>query len=89
MPRITFNEITTINIEPFQEARRWIEGVCTGHVAPTEINLMVDKAKDLMESRKAQVRNAKRPSHLLSMKGDATVIRRPSGLLVTPKYMNA
>ena len=87
--KITFNDVHTVRIDAFQEARRWIEGVCTGHVAPEEINLMVDKAQNLMNSRKAQQRKAKRPANFLAMRGDATVIRRPSGLLVAPKYKDA
>ncbi|MDH3233761.1 MAG: hypothetical protein OEQ29_09535 [Alphaproteobacteria bacterium] len=70
----------------FQEARQYIEKICTGHIDPTHVHRLVDKAKRLMEHRKTAAARASRPSHLLQMRGDATVIRRPSGLLVPPKY---
>lgn len=84
--RKTFNDVPTAGIPVFQEARGFIEKVCTGHVDPTVVHRLVDKAKTLMESRRASARRAKRPSHFLEMHGDATVIRRASGLLVPPKY---
>lgn len=87
--RKTFNDVPTVGIPAFQEARQWIEKVCTGYMPPEEIQRMLGKAQRLMESRKAQVRRASRPSSFLEMHGDATVIRRPSGLLVPPKYRNA
>ena len=84
--RKTFNDVKTVGLPAFAEARGFIERVCTGHVDPTVVHRLVDKAKNLMESRRASARRAKRPSHFLEMHGDATVVRRASGLLVPPKY---
>ncbi len=85
----TFHEIPTVGIPAFEEARDWIEKVCTGYMPPEEVGKMLVKAESLMNGRKAQVRQAKRPSDFINMHGNATVVRRASGLLVPPKYKNA
>ncbi len=84
--RKTFHDIKTASIPAFWEARRYIEKICTGHIDPAEVQAKAEKAKRLMESRKAQARRARRPANFLTLKGDATVVRRRSGLLVPPKY---
>ena len=84
--RQTFNDVKTVGIPAFAEARTWIERICTGHVDPQIVLRLVEKAKRLMESRKATAKRAKRPGNFIHMSGDATVIRRPSGLYVQPKY---
>lgn len=87
--RKTFHEVTTVGIPAFAEARQYIEKVCTGYMPPEEVGKMLVKAQSLMNSRKATARRAKRPGNFINMYGDAVVIRRPSGLLVPPKYKDA
>ncbi len=82
----TFNEIPTVNIKAFQEARTFIEKICTGHINPEIVQNLARKAQRLMESRKAQIHKWTKPASGLSLHGDATVIRRSSGLFVPPKY---
>ncbi len=84
--RKTFHDIKTASIPAFWEARQYIEKICTGHINPAEVQAKARKAVRLMESRRAQARRAERPAHFLELHGDATVIRRRSGLLVPPKY---
>ncbi len=84
--RKTFHDIKTASIPAFWEARQYIEKICTGHIDPAEVQAKAAKAQRLMESRKAQVRRAKRPGNFVELRGDATVVRRRSGLLVPPKY---
>jgi hypothetical protein len=84
--RKTFHDIKTVGLPAFQEARRYIEGICTGYVDPQEVHRLAEKAKRLMESRRAQARKAKRPGNFLQMRGNAEVVRRPSGLIVPTKY---
>jgi len=87
--RKTFNEVPTVGIAAFAEARQYIEKVCTGYMPPEEVGKMLVKAQSLMNSRQATARRARRPSNFLAMSGDATVIKLPSGLLVPPKYKDA
>ena len=80
----TFNEVPTVSIAAFAEARQYVEKICRGHVDPEVVQRLAEKGKRIMGARQ----NAKkvRPGRLLNMSGDATVVRRPSGLLVPPKY---
>ncbi len=84
--RQTWNDIKTVGLPAFQEARQYIERIITGHVDPAEVQAKARKAATLMEGRKAAALRAKRPAAMLNMRGDATVVRRRSGLLVPPKY---
>lgn len=79
----TFNDIRSVNIPVFAEARAYIEKICRGAVDPATVQGLDTKARRLMESRKSK--GKPRPSRHLTMSGNATV-RRPSGLLVPPKY---
>lgn len=88
LPRISikkdFSKIPVVNVPAFAEARSWMDKFCRGYIDPAEIGRLLKKGTALMNSRKGQ-RKA-RPGRLLDMQADATVIRRPSGLLVPPKY---
>ena len=80
----TFHEVPTIKVAAFAEARQYMDKICRGYVDPAVVQRLFEKGKRLMEARK----NAKkvRPGRLLNMSGDATVTRRPSGVLVPHKY---
>lgn len=83
----TWRDVPTVGIAAFGEARQWIESFLNGRIDPQEVQRKLEKAKALMNKRQ----NAKksRPSRLLDMQADATVVRRQSGLLVPPKYGDA
>lgn len=79
-----FNGIPTVAIPAFAEARSWMDRFCRGYIDPAEIGRLIKKGTALMNSRKGQ--RKVRPGRLLDMQADGTVIKRPSGLLVPPKY---
>jgi hypothetical protein len=80
--RKDFSKIPVVGIPAFAEARAWMDKFCRGYIDPAEIGRIIKKGTALMNSRKGK----RRPGHLLDMKADATVVKRPSGLLVPPKY---
>lgn len=80
----TFNEVKTVGIPAFAEARGFIERICRGYIDPAAVQRLAEKGRAMMENRKNAAKV--RPSRLLNMNGDATVTRRPSGVLVPHKY---
>lgn len=82
--RKTFHEVPTVKVAAFAEARVYIEEICRGNINPEEVQKMLDRGREMMNNRKNAAKP--RPSRLLTMSGDATVVRRPSGVLVSPKY---
>lgn len=62
------------------EARKYIDKIAKGEIDPQEVQRLEQKAIGLMNDRKNA--GKQRPGNLLKMTGDATVIRRKSGIVV-------